>query len=289
MAIKPKVEYPYQTITTDPAYPHGKARNVTVPGDGTGTPLEQKWVNDVWGFLQAVLAAGGVTPSGIPDTASASDYLNALKAYFLKSPSSSTDNAIARFDGTTGKISQNSLVTVGDTGSLSGVENVGLSGEVSYASPKSRVILVDPLVIGEGQPWRSDAFGAAAGSYIFSPSATQYFGAIDLSPYLRTGMVLTQLEVLVHPQVANATEADRMAFELIARPWSSSSGALVNVGGPAYDSGSNAAQTVTVFSGTHTVDRATYAYRLGARSAVNGGSQIWGVRLTVNDPGPRNH
>lgn len=31
-------------------------------------------------------------------------------------PSSSTDNAVARFDGTTGKLLQNSLVTIGDTG-----------------------------------------------------------------------------------------------------------------------------------------------------------------------------
>lgn len=36
-------------------------------------------------------------------------------------PASSTDNAIARFDGTTGKLVQNSLVTVGDTGIVSNV------------------------------------------------------------------------------------------------------------------------------------------------------------------------
>lgn len=34
-------------------------------------------------------------------------------------PGSSTDNAIARFDGTSGKVIQNSLVTISDTGSLS--------------------------------------------------------------------------------------------------------------------------------------------------------------------------
>lgn len=33
-------------------------------------------------------------------------------------PASSTDNAIARFDGTTGKLLQNSPVTVGDTGTI---------------------------------------------------------------------------------------------------------------------------------------------------------------------------
>lgn len=36
-------------------------------------------------------------------------------------PSSSTDNAIVRFDGTTGKLGQNSTVTLSDTGDLAGV------------------------------------------------------------------------------------------------------------------------------------------------------------------------
>jgi hypothetical protein len=36
-------------------------------------------------------------------------------------PSSATDNAVARFDGTTGKLVQNSLVTIDDSGNVSGV------------------------------------------------------------------------------------------------------------------------------------------------------------------------
>lgn len=36
-------------------------------------------------------------------------------------PSSATDNAVARFDTTTGKLIQNSVVTVGDTGSVAGI------------------------------------------------------------------------------------------------------------------------------------------------------------------------
>jgi hypothetical protein len=36
-------------------------------------------------------------------------------------PASSTDNAVARFDSTTGKLLQNSLVIIGDTGSVTGV------------------------------------------------------------------------------------------------------------------------------------------------------------------------
>lgn len=84
MAIIPSDTYPGQTLSSDPDYPHGKARNVTVSGDGTGTPLEATWLNDLWGFLQALLAEGAVTPSGDPDKVGASDYLTALYNAFVK-------------------------------------------------------------------------------------------------------------------------------------------------------------------------------------------------------------
>jgi hypothetical protein len=80
MAIVPEDEYPGQTVAASGGYPYGSAQNVTVQGDGTGTPLEERWVNDLWGFLQALLDAGDVTPSGDPDEVGASDYLTALRA-----------------------------------------------------------------------------------------------------------------------------------------------------------------------------------------------------------------
>jgi hypothetical protein len=43
-------------------------------------------------------------------------------------PTSATDNAISRFDGTTGKLVQNSVVTIGDTGNVSGVGTLSVSG-----------------------------------------------------------------------------------------------------------------------------------------------------------------
>lgn len=82
MAAIPSALYPGQ-IATDANYPHGKARNLTVEGDGSGTPFEQAWVNDLWGFQQALLAAAGITPSGTPDRVGASQYLDAIKAIIL--------------------------------------------------------------------------------------------------------------------------------------------------------------------------------------------------------------
>jgi hypothetical protein len=80
MAIIPSDDYAGQTTTGDGGYPHGKAKNVIVAGDGTGTPLEAAWLNDIWGFLQDVLARAGITPSGDPDEVGASDYADALRS-----------------------------------------------------------------------------------------------------------------------------------------------------------------------------------------------------------------
>lgn len=77
MALVPSAQYPAQT-DSDPAYPQGKARNAGSFGDGTGTPFEKAWLNDVWGFLQSLLAAAGITPSGTPDQVGASEYLDAV-------------------------------------------------------------------------------------------------------------------------------------------------------------------------------------------------------------------
>lgn len=50
-------------------------------------------------------------------------------------PGSSTDNAVARFDGTTGKQLQNSVVIVGDTGNMSGVGTLSTSSPVTVTIP----------------------------------------------------------------------------------------------------------------------------------------------------------
>ena len=46
----------------------------------------------------------------------------------VRGPASSTDNAVSRFDSTTGKLIQNSVVIIGDTGNVSGVGTLNTSG-----------------------------------------------------------------------------------------------------------------------------------------------------------------
>ena len=47
-------------------------------------------------------------------------------------PSSATDNAIARFDLATGKLIQNSAVTISDTGDMSGVASLGVANYIDF-------------------------------------------------------------------------------------------------------------------------------------------------------------
>lgn len=78
MAINPETQYPGKITASSANYPYGEARNITVPGDGTGTPWEAALVNDIFGMQQALLSEAGITPTGNPETAVASQYLNAM-------------------------------------------------------------------------------------------------------------------------------------------------------------------------------------------------------------------
>ena len=79
MAIVPETAFPGKIATSSAAYPLGKARDVTTPGDGTGTPWKALLLNDIFGFQQALLDAVGAVASGSPDEVGASQYLEALK------------------------------------------------------------------------------------------------------------------------------------------------------------------------------------------------------------------
>lgn len=79
MAINPETQYAGQIDPADAEYPYGKARNITVPGDGLGTPWEKALLNDHFGFQQSILNDVSEVPSGNPDTILVPQYLNALK------------------------------------------------------------------------------------------------------------------------------------------------------------------------------------------------------------------
>ncbi len=80
MAISAVSRYPTRVEPATPEYPFGGAKNAAIPRDGTGTPWEKDLLNDIFGPQQALLSGAGITPSGTPDTATESQYLQALKS-----------------------------------------------------------------------------------------------------------------------------------------------------------------------------------------------------------------
>lgn len=78
MAINPINEFPGQISPPSNNYPFGEAQDITIPGDGTGTPWNDKVLNDLFGLQQALLFEAGITPNGVPDTATTSQYLNSI-------------------------------------------------------------------------------------------------------------------------------------------------------------------------------------------------------------------
>ena len=59
-------------------------------------------------------------------------------------PASATDNAVVRFDGTTGKLVQNSVVTIADsTGNISGVGSLSATGATLSGLTASQAVFTD--------------------------------------------------------------------------------------------------------------------------------------------------
>lgn len=70
--------------TPGATYPYGQPRDVTAPGNNDGTPWNERIAQDLFGFLQALLGDASITPSGNPDNATTSDYLDAIKAIVVE-------------------------------------------------------------------------------------------------------------------------------------------------------------------------------------------------------------
>lgn len=78
MALNIANKYPGKSGGATAAYPFGSAQNITTPGDQTGTPLEQSWLNDLFGFQQTLLDALGESPTELADAVGAYQYAKAL-------------------------------------------------------------------------------------------------------------------------------------------------------------------------------------------------------------------
>jgi hypothetical protein len=92
----------------------------TLHGDRGGGNLHSLVSNLSSGFVPAVGALGTFLRSN----GTSSEWATMSGAGDVVGPASSTDNAVVRFDLTTGKLIQDSVVLIGDTGVISGVSTI---------------------------------------------------------------------------------------------------------------------------------------------------------------------
>jgi hypothetical protein len=79
-------------------------------------------------------------------------------------PSSATDNAVARFDTTTGKLIQNSTTTIDDSGVLSTTKGLIGSGANLTDYPNAQVVSTQSKISGYGHNYRIGLVGEAQGN-----------------------------------------------------------------------------------------------------------------------------
>jgi hypothetical protein len=113
-------------------------------------------------------------------------------------PASSTDNAIARFDGTTGKLIQNSVTTIDDTGNASGI----LSQQFSNGSA---------VTLAAGKMWYDGSTGAW-NLGMGNGNITQQIGE-EIFVYGKASAAITDspLQIIYHTGVVGASGVIKFA------------------------------------------------------------------------------
>lgn len=281
MAIIPKDKYAGQTDEADPGYPLGKAKNIGVPGDGTGTPWEEDLVNDIFGFQQALLEAGNITPSEVPDKVGASDYVDAIQTMI----NTKADPIAA------GLAAVNSAAhTWTGTHQFNGSTTLGPGQELGYDATRLRKVLIPltdfvPTAVFLGVPSWATVYATDVGAV---PAVSWRTNAADdlLRAVVRVpdGSFVHRLRMRCEYSLSTQVSMYRERFntsgagasppvrELLGTAAASSE--LVDTGGLAYSAG-------LVFSGATDL----LAIEL---SNTTGHTHLYWAELWFYDPGPRN-
>lgn len=69
------------TYTDGSAFPNTAAVNATGSGTGDGTEFKKQFVDDLWGFMQALLSNTGQTPSNVAETSATSQLMRAIQLF----------------------------------------------------------------------------------------------------------------------------------------------------------------------------------------------------------------
>lgn len=194
MALDLTSRYPGRFGAKTSANPQGKFENETALGANDKAYLESDWVNDLYGFLGAILNDAGETPNNVIDTGDSSQFFDALisamnRRYLNEKPSIE----IIASDGTWNKPTDeyryfevyaiggggggSSCGLVSDTGYFSTTGGGGGSGMtvkslVNYADmPSSVAVTIGAGGVGASNATRGNVAGGNGGATSFGSIA----------------------------------------------------------------------------------------------------------------------
>jgi hypothetical protein len=213
------------------------------------------------------LVEGSTVEGALQALANRTEQLKDAKA---AGAASSTDNAIARFDGTDGKTLQNSGIQVSD------------GGEFVYTTPPTRTVILSPHVAHVGDS--TNAWSRTNASATLK--SDDMILAWDLSGRLPTGASITSLEVDVTPGTPRGP-GNRMILRLVTV---TDAGSATTVDSDP-DDGTAGAQTLALTGLPVAVTNASATYLVeleaGATAAANNDT-VGMLVVQYTDPGPRN-
>lgn len=284
---------------------NGSGRGIYLKA-GTGYPLE------VYNSASAVLAT--IAPSGETTfyypTLSTSTQIQGGRIQLFDAPGppaltsilTTTDLTIT--DGTnTSTVAASSVTSNAFLYPVAPLQQISISPLSMRSGRYENVGTIVPptrtsaLLVNFTQEWRPEAqalFGPP--DFIselgyFSTTTRGLDGILDLTPYLRTGMTIDQIDVHVNPATAQATSTNRISVILYSR--TVGGGGPTVLAGPIYDSGASGIQQITFSSLGVLVNLAFTTYYLVITSSQGAntlpGDAFHGVWLRVFDPGPRNY
>ena len=195
MAINPSTQYPGRVTAPDTNYPYGSGKNDAVPGDKTGTPFDKAFGDDIWGFFQALLQNATLEPSGTPETAQASQYLQAIQYEITSMPVYATNAAALagglavgkRYKTATGQIyvvvadgseRANALLDLSDGKLLASMQRV-MTGATDVDAGTAGVVPA-PAAGDEGKFLAGDGTWQAAPRGAETPSFGSFIGVVAL-------------------------------------------------------------------------------------------------------------
>jgi hypothetical protein len=191
-------------------------------------------------------------------------------------PASSTDNAMVRFDGTTGKLVQNSVVITDDTGNMTGVNSLTTTAFVAAGTT---------VVAGTGMTATTGNITATAGNVVATAGSVSAGTTVTATGLVTGG---TGVNATTGDVVAVAGDIVAQAGDLVATVGSLSvAGNLISTAGTLSLSNAKAG-TVTLVAGTATVNTnvvLTASERIFITRRTSGGAAFGTPTVVINATG----